>query len=151
MGTAGLNVERLAGLLERKKVECTLIEGDAALDHCVLRLASRRRPALVAFVEYENQGIEPRLVGLSVQENEPANEKEDRTRDWQKKLKLQGARENILIRSLNGSTASLSIPPANKLLQPTRNQQVSYSRGSQCAAEQQRWVAYPFSQWKSNK
>jgi hypothetical protein len=59
MGTAGLNVERLVGLLERIKVASVLIEGDEKQDHCILRLSSVRRPGEVALLEYENRGFEP--------------------------------------------------------------------------------------------
>jgi hypothetical protein len=59
MGTAGLDVKRLAGLLERMKADCTLVDDDAALDHCVLRISSIKRPGVVAYIEYENIG-EPR-------------------------------------------------------------------------------------------
>ena len=66
MGTAGLDVERLVGLLEQRRVDGILADDDRAVDHCVLRLSTVRRPGEVAFLEYENQGVEPRLVGLSV-------------------------------------------------------------------------------------
>jgi hypothetical protein len=67
MGTAGLDVRRLSGLLEHRKVTCTLIEGDHALDRCVLRLSSDKRPGVVAFLEYVNQGSETRSVRILVQ------------------------------------------------------------------------------------
>lgn len=66
MGTAGLDVKRLQGLLERQKVVLVLLEGDEAQDHVVLELSSVRRPNLVARLEYENQGFEPRLSSLIV-------------------------------------------------------------------------------------
>lgn len=66
MGTAGLNVKRLKGLLEQEKVDLVLLEGDDAQDHVVLELSSVRRPNVVARMEYENQGAEPRLVSLTV-------------------------------------------------------------------------------------
>lgn len=84
MGTAGLNVKRLAGLLERKKVDCDLIEGDSAYDHCVLRLTSHKLPGLVGILQYENQGSEPRLVGLTIENSDP----------WDKALELRGDRED---------------------------------------------------------
>ena len=92
MGTAGLNVNRLSGLLERKKVTCTLIDGDAAYDHCVLRLTSFRRPAVVAFLEYENQGSEPRVAGLVVRKDEFTPGRDDYPLEWDKTLRLEGAR-----------------------------------------------------------
>ena len=67
MGTAGLDVRRLSGLLEIRKVACTLIEGDNALDHCILRLSSDKRPGVVAFLEYANPGSETRSVRILVQ------------------------------------------------------------------------------------
>jgi hypothetical protein len=67
MGTAGLDVKRLSGLLEHLKVGCTLVEGDHALDHCVLRLSSVKRPGVVAFLEYRNQGGETRSVRILIQ------------------------------------------------------------------------------------
>ena len=66
MGTAGLDVERLQGLLERQKVDSVLLEGDHAQDHVILELSSVRRPNLVARLEYENYGFEPRLASLSI-------------------------------------------------------------------------------------
>ena len=77
MGTAGLDVTRLAGLLERKKIECTLMDGDSALDHCVLRLSSVKHPDVVAFLEYENQGVEPRSAGLIIRDDGFMPQKED--------------------------------------------------------------------------
>lgn len=66
MGTAGLNVKRLRGLLEQQKVDLVLLEGDEAQDHAVMELSSVRRPHLVARLEYENKGFEPRLVSLTI-------------------------------------------------------------------------------------
>ncbi|HXQ33272.1 MAG TPA: hypothetical protein VN843_04545, partial [Anaerolineales bacterium] len=66
MGTAGLDVKRLQGLLERHKVFAILLEGDEAQDHVVLELSSVRQPNLVARLEYENKGFEPRLASLIV-------------------------------------------------------------------------------------
>ena len=66
MGTAGLDVKRLSGLLEHRKVSCALIEGDHAYDHCILRLSSLKRPGIVVFLEYTNQGSETRSVSLLV-------------------------------------------------------------------------------------
>jgi len=67
MGTAGLDFKRLSGLLQRIKVDCTLVEGDEAQDHCILRLSSVKRPGQVAFITYENQGAEPRLAGIRIE------------------------------------------------------------------------------------
>ncbi len=67
MGIAGLDTAKLAGLLEQKKVNCLVIEDDSAMDHCVLKIWTWKRSGVVAFVEYVNQGTEPRLVGLVVQ------------------------------------------------------------------------------------
>ena len=66
MGTAGLDVNRLVGLLQRIKVNCAVIEGDEAQDHCVLRLSSVGHPGQVMIVEYVNQGVEPRHVGIKM-------------------------------------------------------------------------------------
>jgi len=66
MGTAGLDVRRLSGLLEQRKVTCTLVEGDHALDHCILRLSTVKRPGIVAFLEYVNQGGETRWLRILV-------------------------------------------------------------------------------------
>jgi hypothetical protein len=92
MGTAGLDVNRLAGLLERKKVECALLEDDAAFDHCVLRLSSVRRPAVVALLEYENWGDEPRLAGLVFREDTCLPQRRENTSGWERTLELRGAR-----------------------------------------------------------
>ena len=67
MGTAGLDVRRLSGLLEHRKIDCTVVETDRALDHCVLRLSSVKRPGVVALLEYVNQGAETRWVRILVQ------------------------------------------------------------------------------------
>ena len=93
MGTAGLNVSRLAGLLGRVKIDCEIVDGDAALDHCVLRLSSVRRPAVVAFLEYENQGVEPRLAGLAFRGEGFMPQREDYPLEWERRLELRGARE----------------------------------------------------------
>jgi hypothetical protein len=74
MGTAGLDVKRLAGLLQRIKVDCALVEGDESQDHCVLRLSSVKRPGRVAFIEYVNQGVEPRRAGIKLEPPEPEGE-----------------------------------------------------------------------------
>ena len=66
MGTAGLDVRRLSGLLEHRKISCALVEGGRALDHCILRLSSVRRPGVVAFLEYVNQGSETRWVRVMI-------------------------------------------------------------------------------------
>lgn len=54
MGTAGLDLKRLGGLLERMKADYTLVDDDTALDHCLLRISSIKRPGVVAYIEYEN-------------------------------------------------------------------------------------------------
>lgn len=66
MGTAGLDLKRLQGLLERQKVDSVLLEGDEAQDHAVLELSTVRRPNFVARLEYENKGFEPRLAIMIV-------------------------------------------------------------------------------------
>jgi hypothetical protein len=66
MGTAGLNVKRLKGLLQQQKVDSVLLEEDESQDHVVLELSSVRRPNQVARLEYENKGFEPRLALLTV-------------------------------------------------------------------------------------
>ena len=95
MGTAGLDVRRLSGLLEHRKIECAVVEGDRALDHCILRLSSARRPGVVAFLEYVNQGGETRGVRILVQ---PAGAelKADRGQyfDPQNTLYLRGPRRD---------------------------------------------------------
>jgi hypothetical protein len=94
MGTAGLDITRLTGLLGRKKIECTLVNGDAAFDHCVLRLFSFKRPGVVAFLEYENQGMEPRLAGLILRDDRFMPRKDDYPLAWEKMLKLEGVRKD---------------------------------------------------------
>ena len=95
MGTAGLDVRRLSGLLEHRKIGCTLVEGDRALDHCILRLSSARRPGVVAFLEYVNLGGETRWVRILIQ---PAGAelKAERGRffDPQNTLYLRGPRRD---------------------------------------------------------
>ena len=92
METAGLDINRLAGLLERKKVECTLLEGDTGFDHCMLRLSSVRRPAVAALLEYENQGGEPRLAGLVFLKDESLPQRQGYRAEWERTLELRGAR-----------------------------------------------------------
>lgn len=94
MGTAGLDVNRLRGLLERKKIESSLVDDDAALDHCVLRLLSARHPGVVAFLEYENQGDELRFAGIVFHGDKFMPQKEDYPLEWQKTLKLEGAQRD---------------------------------------------------------
>jgi hypothetical protein len=92
MGTAGLDTEPLAGLLERKKVNCQVIEDDSAIDHCVLKIWTWKRPGVVAFVEYVNQGTEPRLVGMIVRPETFTFEQESYPLNWEKELRLSGKR-----------------------------------------------------------
>jgi hypothetical protein len=92
MGTAGLDVNTLAGLLERMKADCILIDDDAAMDHCVLRVASVKRPGVVAYIEYENMG-EPRFVGMVVKSEDYAPEREDYRLEWERQMELKGARK----------------------------------------------------------
>ena len=94
MGTAGLDVNRLAGLLEQKKVECALLDGDAAFDHCILRLSGIRRPAVVALLEYENQGDEPRLAGLVFRADTFLPQRSEYRVEWERTLELRGARKD---------------------------------------------------------
>jgi hypothetical protein len=92
MGTAGLDTEKLAGLLERKKLNCLVIDDDRARDHCVIKIRTRRRPGIVAFVEYENQGTEPRLAGIMIRPETIEVSQESYPLDWDKVLKLSGKR-----------------------------------------------------------
>ena len=92
MGIAGLDTNRLAGLLERKKIVCGVVQGDAAQDHCVLRISSVRRPGLIAIVEYENQGVEPRLASLHLHDDDSA-ERNSAYSNREKTLQLQGSRQ----------------------------------------------------------
>ena len=62
MGYAGLNVEELARLLARRRIEAEPIEDDRWGDHCVVRLTDMRYPHARALLYYENMGIEPRLA-----------------------------------------------------------------------------------------
>jgi hypothetical protein len=73
---AGLEINRLATLLQRIQVECSSIEGDDSQDRCLLRLASLKRPGLVAFVEYLTQRDGSRLVRIKMEPPEPT-EQED--------------------------------------------------------------------------
>ncbi len=94
MGTAGLDVNRLAGLLERLKVECVVVDEDGAFDHCVLRLSSVKRPAVAAFLEYENQGAEPRLACLALRDDRFMPRDGEYPLEWQATLRLEGARRD---------------------------------------------------------
>ena len=92
MGTAGLDVKRLTGLLERMKANCILIDNDAALDHCVLRVSSVKQPGVAAYIEYENIA-EPRLVGMVVRPEPYQPERADYPLKWERELKLEGSRK----------------------------------------------------------
>jgi hypothetical protein len=96
MGTAGLDVKSLAGLLQRIKVDCALIEGDESQDHCVLRLLSVKHQGRVAFVEYVNRGVEPRLAGIKMEPPEPEGTGEIGAAFWMTEewIKLRGARSD---------------------------------------------------------
>ena len=91
MGTAGLDVNRLSGLLERQKIDCVLIQDDRSWDHCVLRLSSVKRPDVIALVEYENQGSEPRHVGLIIAGKGKEVSVEDGPLEWEHLLALSGS------------------------------------------------------------
>src|SRR6185295_12894322 len=92
---AGLDVKRLAGLLERMKANCTLVNDDAPLDHCVLRISSIKRPGVVAYIEYENID-EPRLVGMVLKPEYYAPEREDYPLEWEKEMKIKGSQKKTL-------------------------------------------------------
>lgn len=92
MGTAGLDVKRLVGLLERMKADCALVDDDAAMDHCVLRISSMKRPGVVAYIEYENID-EPRFVGLVVMPEDNTAVREDYPLNWERELALKGTRK----------------------------------------------------------
>ena len=94
MGTAGLDVKRLKGLLQREKIDCRIVDNDRSLDHCVLVLSTPRRAGVVALIEYKNQGVEPRLVGMMLQSAEPEADFGFSSFEWQNTLKLEGARSN---------------------------------------------------------
>lgn len=66
METAGLDFNRLAGLLERVKIQCTLVDGDHAEDHCLLCILSVDRPRAVAYLGYINQGAESRTLSIRI-------------------------------------------------------------------------------------
>jgi hypothetical protein len=91
MGTAGLDVKRLSGLLERQKVDCVLIQDNRWGDHCVLRISSVKRPNVIALVEYENQGEEPRLVGMTFIDKQKETLFEDGVFEWEHQLDLSGS------------------------------------------------------------
>ena len=96
MGTAGLDAKRLAGLLQRIKVDCVVVEGDESQDHCVLRLSSVKRPGQVAFIEYVNQGVEPRLAGIKMEPPEPEGAEGIGQEFWitEEWINLRGARSD---------------------------------------------------------
>lgn len=74
---AGLHAHRLIGLLEKKKIFCEVMEDDSQSDHCIFRITSHKFSNIVLYLEYENQGHEPRILTLYVyqKENEPDFEK----------------------------------------------------------------------------
>jgi hypothetical protein len=74
-------------------VDCVVVHGDLAFDHCVLRLSSVKFPRVYALLEYENQGDEPRLVGMLFRNDESVPQKEEYPLEWQKTLRLAGTRD----------------------------------------------------------
>jgi hypothetical protein len=93
MGTAGLDTKRLTGLLERLKINCKLIDDDSTHDHCVLCISSIRRPRVVAYIEYENIGEEPRRVGMQIRDEQYTPKKDDYPLDSEKEIRLKGSRK----------------------------------------------------------
>lgn len=91
MGTGGLNVEKLRGLLERRKISLELLDGDAARDGCRLKISSLRAPNYEGLIEYENQGEEPRLVGVCIVEAGSDLNSIHRLK-WDTSIELRGAR-----------------------------------------------------------
>jgi hypothetical protein len=87
MGTAGLNVDLLIKGLRRRKIDCELIEGDSAADHCILNFSSIRFPERLLTVRYENQGFEPRLAQLR-----PTLEKHQLSQNSTMTIYLSGSR-----------------------------------------------------------
>jgi hypothetical protein len=87
-----LDVKKLAGLLEREKVNCLVIDGDRAMDHCILKIWTNKRPGVAGFIEYRNEGTEPRFVGLIIRHETFTLNPEDYPLDWEKVLKLSGKR-----------------------------------------------------------
>jgi len=94
MGTAGLDVELLTRLLRRIKVDCSVIEADESQDHCILRLSTCQSPGWSAFVEYVNQGLEPRLAGIKMEPPAPNEEEQVGESFWitEAWINLSGAR-----------------------------------------------------------
>ncbi|MBA2341092.1 MAG: hypothetical protein H0V88_11900 [Pyrinomonadaceae bacterium] len=93
MGSAGLDVKRLSSLLQRIKVDCSIVEGDELFDHCVLRLSSIKCPGQIAFIEYINQGDEPRLIGIKIEprKSEELGQSFQISEEW---IKLRGKRSD---------------------------------------------------------
>jgi hypothetical protein len=92
MGTAGLDLKRLRGLLERMKADCIIVDDDAATDRCVMRVSSIKRPGVAAYIEYENIG-EPRLVGMVVRPEHYGPQQEEYRLESGKEMRLKGARK----------------------------------------------------------
>jgi hypothetical protein len=74
------------------RADCIIVDNDAAMDHCVLRVSSIKRRGVVAYIEYENIG-EPRLVGMVVKPEHYAPEREDYRLEWEKEIEIKGARK----------------------------------------------------------
>lgn len=91
-GTAGLDVRRLAALLERLKIYCTLIDDDAASDRCVLQLSSVRSPGLVALLEYENKGFEPRVATIHISRTNEGDLSGKRSGATERAIRIRGRR-----------------------------------------------------------
>ncbi len=58
MGAGGLNIKKLRGLMEARKVNLELLEDDATRDGCLLKISSVRAPGIEGLLDYENWGGE---------------------------------------------------------------------------------------------
>jgi hypothetical protein len=64
MGFAGLDIARLRKRLSRIGLSSSVVEDDAAKDHCVLQLCRNNSDEPIALLEYENQGDGIRFASL---------------------------------------------------------------------------------------
>ena len=96
MGTAGLDVKELIGMLERIKVDCSLVERDELENHCLLRLSSGKRPGRVALIEYVNIGSEPRVASIKIEPPEEPAPSQSGTSFWisEQGLNLRGPKSD---------------------------------------------------------
>jgi hypothetical protein len=58
------DVDKLTRLLEQNGATCSIVEDDRSRDHFVLKIELEQPQGLTFYLDYENQGFEPRIALL---------------------------------------------------------------------------------------